>query len=72
MSPADRDEIAAQLGLSNAQVSYFLHMSKIEYQFESEFPNSNLNNELWFFALFFKIIKMQINHMPLKINSSKS
>ena len=73
LSPADRDEIAAQLGLSNAQVSYFLLlMSKIEYEFDSEFPNSNLNNELWFFALFFKIIKMQINHMPLKINSSKS
>ena len=71
LSPADRDEIAAQLGLSNAQVSYFL-LSKIKYEFGSEFPNSNLNKELWFFALFFKIIKMQINHMPLKINSSKS
>ena len=71
LSPADRDEIAAQLGLSNAQVSYFL-LSKIKYEFQSEFPNSNLNKELWFFALFFKIIKMQINHMPLKINSSKS
>ena len=73
LSPADRDEIAAQLGLSNAQVSYFLLlMSKIEYEFDSEFPNSNLNKEIWYFALFFKIIKMQINHMPLKINSSKS
>ena len=45
LSPADRDEIAAQLGLSNAQVSYFL-LSKIKYEFQSEFPNSNLNKEL--------------------------
>ena len=30
LSPADRDEIAAQLGLSNAQVSLSSHPSSIE------------------------------------------
>ena len=30
LSPADRDEIAAQLGLSNAQVSLISHPSSIE------------------------------------------
>ena len=42
LSPADRDEIAAQLGLSNAQVS-FSYLKELDLQFQKTIPKPEMS-----------------------------